>query len=471
MREIYVAIPSKNMFVELLPLLFFLTICAALMLGYPVAFTLMGISFLCSGLGIIFGTFDSAYLSLIPNRLYGVLTNQNLIAIPLFIFMGTMLEKSNIAEALLKNMSLVFRGLPGGLGVSVVVVGTLLAASTGIVGATVVTMGILSLPTMLRDGYKPSLAAGTICATGTLGQIIPPSICLVLLGEVVSNAYQQSQLNAGEFNGNFVSIGDLFAGALVPGMILVFIYVLYLFCVGLVKPESAPSIKVDETRSFKSTFLALIKGLFPPLFLMVAVLGSIMFGIATPTEAASVGAIGAVLLALWKQELTLGILKDVNLETLRITSMVYLILIGAAIFSSVFRGFGGDVYIEELLENLPGGVNSAVLVVMLLIFLLGFILDFIEITFMVIPVVGPIILSMGVDPIWFGVMVAINLQTSFLTPPFGFSLFYFRSVAPPELTTIDIFKGAIPFVIFQILLLLTLSLFPGIVTWLPRALS
>ena len=471
MRETGVASAGTNMFVELLPLLFFLTICAALMLGYPVAFTLMGVSFLCSGIGIVFGEFDSAYLSLIPNRLYGILTNQNLIAIPLFIFMGTMLEKSNIAEDLLKNMSLVFRGLPGGLGISVVVVGTLLAASTGIVGATVVTMGILSLPTMLREGYKPSLAAGTICATGTLGQIIPPSICLVLLGEVMSNAYQQSQLNAGEFDGGFVSIGDLFAGALIPGMILVFIYALYLFCVGLVKPEFAPSTELDEAHALKSTFLALIKGLFPPLFLMIVVLGSIVLGIATPTEAASVGAMGAVFLALLKQELTFEVLKNVNLETLRVTSMVYLILIGAAIFSSVFRGFGGDIFIEELLVNLPGGVSSAVLVVMLLIFLLGFILDFIEITFMVIPVVGPVILSMGVDPIWFGVMIAINLQTSFLTPPFGFSLFYLRSVAPPELATVDIFKGAIPFVIFQIFLLLTLTLFPEVVTWLPRVLS
>jgi tripartite ATP-independent transporter DctM subunit len=459
------------MFVELLPLLFFLTICVALMLGYPVAFTLMGVSFFCAGIGMGFGVFDGAYLSLIPNRLYGVLTNQNLIAIPLFIFMGTMLEKSNIAEALLKNMSLVFMGLPGGLGISTVVVGTLLAASTGIVGATVVAMGILSLPTMLRAGYKPSLAAGTICATGTLGQIIPPSICLVLLGEVVSNAFQQSQLNAGEFNGGFVSIGDLFAGALVPGMILVSIYALYLCCVGLVKPEFAPVIEADEKRAVKSTFFALIKGLFPPLFLMIVVLGSIVVGIATPTEAASVGAIGAVLLALLKRELTFEILKNVNLETLRVTSMVYLILIGAAIFSSVFRGFGGDIYIEELLVNLPGGVISAVLVVMLLIFILGFILDFIEITFMVIPVVGPVILSMGVDPIWFGVMIAINLQTSFLTPPFGFSLFYLRSVAPPELATIDIFKGVMPFVIFQIFLLVILAVFPGIVTWLPQALS
>jgi len=351
----------------------------------------------------------------------------------------------------------------------------LLAASTGIVGATVVTMGILSLPTMLKAGYKPSLAAGTLCATGTLGQIIPPSICLVLLGEVISNAYQQSQLNSGVFAPDFVSIGDLFAGAIVPGLLLVTSYLAFVLVTAIVRPQAAPPLGEKDVAALRSDnaslAIALFKGLLPPVFLMVAVLGSILMGVATPTEAASVGALGALVLALMKRALSLRVLHEVSLETLRVTSMVYLILVGAAIFSSVFRGFGGDVLIEEVLLTLPGGAFSAMLVVMLLIFLLGFILDFIEITFMVVPLVGPILLSMGLDPIWLGIMIAVNLQTSFLTPPFGFSLFYLRSVAPPEVRTQDIYRGVIPFVLLQLALLLLLALQPGIVTWLPNLLK
>jgi len=454
-----------------LPFILFAVICLVLMMGYPVALSLAGVSLIFAGVGSVTGVFDSAFIALIPNRIYGILVNQNLYAVPLFVFMGAMLEKSKIAEDLLSNMAIVFRGVPGGLGLSVVLVGMLLAASTGIVGATVVTMGILSLPTMIKAGYKPSLAAGTLCATGTLGQIIPPSICLVLLGEVMSNAYQQAQLNSGNFAPDFISIGDLFAGAIVPGFLLVLSYALYIFATAIVKPADAPATEkgVDEKQN-GSIFLALIKGLLPPVFLMVAVLGSILSGLATPTEAASVGAFGAIFLTLIRGGLTLKVLHEVSIETMRVTSMVYLILVGASIFSSVFRGFGGDELVESLLLNLPGGVFTAMLAVMILIFLLGFILDFIEITFMIVPLVGPILLGMGLDPIWLGIMIAINLQTSFLTPPFGFSLFYLRSVAPAEIKTSDIYRGAVPFVILQLLLLCVLALQPGIVTWLPELL-
>jgi len=454
-----------------LPFILFAVICLVLMMGYPVALSLAGVSLIFAGVGSVTGVFDSAFIALIPNRIYGILVNQNLYAVPLFVFMGAMLEKSKIAEDLLSNMAIVFRGVPGGLGLSVVLVGMLLAASTGIVGATVVTMGILSLPTMIKAGYKPSLAAGTLCATGTLGQIIPPSICLVLLGEVMSNAYQQAQLNSGNFAPDFISIGDLFAGAIVPGFLLVLSYALYIFVTAIVKPADAPvTEKVVDEKQNGSIVLALIKGLLPPVFLMVAVLGSILSGLATPTEAASVGAFGAIFLTLIRGGLTLKVLHEVSIETMRVTSMVYLILVGASIFSSVFRGFGGDELVESLLLNLPGGVFTAMLAVMILIFLLGFILDFIEITFMIVPLVGPILLGMGLDPIWLGIMIAINLQTSFLTPPFGFSLFYLRSVAPPEIKTSDIYRGAVPFVILQLFLLCVLALQPGIVTWLPELL-
>ena len=434
------------------------------------ALTLAGVSLLFAGLGELAGVFDPAFISLIPNRIYGILVNQNLFAVPLFVFMGSMLEKSRIAEDLLKNMEVVFRGVPGGLGISVILVGMLLAASTGIVGATVVTMGILSLPSMLKTGYQPAFACGTLCATGTLGQIIPPSICLVLLGEVISNAYQQSQLNAGVFAPDFVSIGDLFAGAIIPGLLLVAAYGTYVLVVAKLKPDMAPSAEVEDTEE-TNVLVALLKGLFPPVILMVAVLGSILMGIATPTEAASVGALGAMGLAASRRMLGIKVVHDVAIETTRITSMVYLILVGATIFSSIFRGFGGEELIEDLFAAMPGGVVSATLVVMLVIFLLGFILDFIEITFMVVPLVGPVLLAMGLDPIWLGVMIAINLQTSFLTPPFGFSLFYLRSVAPPEVATGDIYRGVIPFVLMQLLLLILLAFQPGIATWLPGVLN
>ena len=452
--------------IELLPLLLFLVICLFLLAGYPVALTLSGVSLLFAGLGLAAGVFDGAFLGLIPNRIYGIFVNQNLYAVPMFVFMGTMLEKSRIAEELLESMESAFARLPGGLGISVVFVGMLLAASTGIVGATVVTMGILSLPSMLKAGYRPSLAAGTICATGTLGQIIPPSICLILLGEVISNAYQQSQLNTGAFAPDFVTIGDLFAGAVVPGLLLVLAYAIYVGIVARFNPEAAPLKKGSREIPVRK----LLGGLLPPVVLMVAVLGSILFGLATPTEAAGVGAVGAALLALSRRKLNLDVLRDVSLVTVRLTSMAYLILLGATIFSSVFRGFGGEQLIEEIFSGLPGGVFSATLIVMLVIFLLGFILDFIEITFLVVPMVGPALLGMGVDPIWLGVMICVNLQTSFLTPPFGFSLFYLRSVAPDDLPTSAMYRGAIPFVLMQLGILLLLALQPGLVTVLPELL-
>ena len=454
--------------VELLPLFLFFAVCAMLMFGYPVAMTMAGVSLLFAGLGSVIGVFDSAYITLIPNRIFGILVNQNLFAVPLFVFMGSMLEKSKIAESLLKNMEVLFIKIPGGLGLAVLFVGMLLAASTGIVGATVVTLGVLSLPTMLKSGYKPSFACGTLCATGTLGQIIPPSICLVLLGEVISNAYQQSQLEAGVFAPSFVSIGDLFAGALIPGLLLVLGYGIYVVLFATLRPDDVPTSKgltLEQDRG--KMLMNVAKGLLPPVTLVLAVLGSILKGVATPTEAASVGAVGAILLAIIKGNISFKVLQEVSLETMRTTSMIYLILIGATIFSSVFRGFGGEDLIESFLTTLPGGILSATFVVMVFIFLLGFILDFIEITFMVVPIVGPVLLGMGIDPIWLGVMIAINLQTSFLTPPFGFSLFYLRSVLPDTVDTSQIYRGVAPFIVIQILILLLIALQPGIATWLP----
>ncbi|MEP5765836.1 MAG: TRAP transporter large permease subunit [Halieaceae bacterium] len=445
----------------------FLCVCLALMLGYPVAYTLAGTALIFAAGGVVLGNFDAAFLSALPGRLYGTITNITLIAVPLFIMMGVVLEKSRIAEELLDNMSRVFAGLRGGLGISVVVVGALLAASTGIVGATVVTMGLLSLPTMMKRGYQPALAAGTICATGTLGQIIPPSIALVLLGDILSSAYQQAQLSMNIFNPKTVSVGDLFMGALLPGLLLVALYIAYISAYAWLRPEHAPAVPDHE----RVDAGALLRGLLPPMLLITAVLGSILSGAATPTEAAGVGAIGALLLAIGKRQMTLGRLREVVIGTTEVTSMVFMILIGAALFSLVFRGFGGEELIRHYFENMPGGVMGATLVVMVVIFLLGFILDFIEITFVVVPIVGPILLAMGLDPVWLGIMIAINLQTSFLTPPFGFALFYLRGVAPAELATSAIYRGVIPFILIQLLVLGMLVAWPGLATWLPQLLK
>ena len=448
------------------PFYLFLCVCLALMLGYPVAYTLAGTALVFAGVGILLGNFDPAFLGALPGRLFGTITNITLIAVPLFIMMGVVLEKSRIAEELLDNMARLFAGLRGGLGISVVVVGTLLAASTGIVGATVVTMGLLSLPSMLKRGYDPALATGTICATGTLGQIIPPSIALVLLGDILSSAYQQAQLSMNIFNPKTVSVGDLFVGALFPGLLLVALYILYLFVYASLRPAHAPAIADHERVSAAK----LARGLLPPLVLITAVLGSILGGAATPTEAAGVGAVGALLLALGKRQLNRHMLHEVVVNTMEITCMVFMILIGAALFSLVFRGFGGEELIHHYFDTMPGGVMGATLVVMLVIFLLGFILDFIEITFVVVPIVGPILLAMGVDPVWLGIMIAINLQTSFLTPPFGFALFYLRGVAPEEVPTGAIYRGVIPFIIIQLLVLGLLVVWPGLATWLPQQL-
>ncbi|WP_296805862.1 TRAP transporter large permease subunit [Thiocapsa sp.] len=453
---------------ELMPILLFVGIVVTLLAGYPVALSLGGTALAFALIGEVFGLFEPAFLEALPNRLYGVMTNETLIAVPLFVFMGVMLERSRVAESLLDTMAMLFGPLRGGLGISVTLVGMLLAASTGIVGATVVTMGLLSLPIMMRRGYSPSLAAGTICASGTLGQIIPPSIVLVLLGDVLSSAYQQAQLEMGVWSPETVSVGDLFVGALVPGLMLVGLYILYIVGVAVFKPESVPAMP-REDRPVDGATLAwrVVSVLIPPLFLVVAVLGSILGGFATPTEAASVGAVGALILAAVRGRLTLSTLREVVRQTTMVTSMVFLIFIGAAIFSLVFRGFGGDDLVTEFLTGLPGGTFGAVALVMLVMFLLGFILDFIEITFVVVPIVGPVLLAMGLDPIWLGVMMAINLQTSFLTPPFGFSLFYLRGVAPPEITTVDIYKGVAPFILIQLLVLGLLALWPALTTWLP----
>ena len=449
--------------IEYIPLFMFAAVCLVLMLGYPVALTLAGTALIFAGGGILSGDFDAKFLSAFPDRLFGTISNTTLTAVPLFILMGVMLEKSKIAEQLLANMAKAFGTRPGGLGISVVLVGMLLAASTGIVGATVVTMGLMSLPTMLKNRYDPALAAGTICATGTLGQIIPPSIALVLLGDILSSAYQQAQLQMGIFSPKTVSVGDLFVGAVIPGLLLVLMYIVYLIIYSRMFPKSAPPLIGEE----KVSGLQLIADLLPPLLLIAVVLGSILAGAATPSEAAGVGAMGATLLALSKGALNIVRLKEVMLSTLEVTAMVFMILIGAALFSLVFRGYEGDTLIQQLFSELPGGVISATALVMLVIFLLGFILDFIEITFVVVPIVAPILMMMGVDPVWLGIMIAINLQTSFLTPPFGFALFYLRGVAPDSLATSDIYRGVAPFIIIQLLLLLMLAIWPQLATWLP----
>lgn len=519
--------------VEHLDLILFAVTCLLLIRGYPVALTLAGSALLFAFVGNAIGVFDMTYLVALPQRIFGTMTNEVLIAVPLFIFMGSMLERSRVAEELLQSMGLLFGKLHGGLGISVCIVGALLAASTGIVGATVVTMGLLSLPTMLKQGYSKSLATGVISAAGTLGQIIPPSIVLILLGDVISSAYQKAQLEQGIHSPDTVSVGDMFAGALIPGLILVGLYILYVVAVAYLSPSSAPAIKQSTSQETKDLMRQIAKALVPPLALIVAVLGSILTGIATPTEAAAVGAVGAILLAGARAtgsrdtkklssfpvtaatssliallilaqvaDLRLGlesgagsaahflaiallgittwglivclvrtsrsnVLSEVVQSTTRITAMVFVILIGAALFSLVFRGLGGDDTVHALLTNLPGGTFGAVAAVMLLMFVLGFFLDFIEITFVVVPIVAPILLIMGVDPVWLGIMMAVNLQTSFLTPPFGFALFYLRGVAPPEVKTGDIYRGAVPFVIIQIIALLLLALFPAVATWLP----
>jgi len=446
--------------------LLFFSVILLLMAGFPVAFTLGGVALIFAGIGLMTGNFDVGYLNALPSRLYGTMTNETLMAVPLFIFMGITLEKAKIAEDLLETMSALFGDFRGGLAISVILVGMLLAASTGIVGATVVTMGLLSLPSMMNRGYSPSLSTGVISASGTLGQIIPPSIVLVLLGDVLSSAYQQAQLNQGIYSPETVSVGDLFVGAIIPGLILVVSYLMYVLIISFLKPESMPS-QTEQSAKAKTNFKTIFTVLLPPLVLILAVLGSIIFGLATITEAAGVGAAGAILLACLKKAMDWSSLKRISQDTAKLTTMVFMILIGASVFSLVFRGYEGDELVQSYLTAVPGGTFGIVLVVMIAMFVLGFVLDFIEITFVVVPIVAPIILALGVDPVWLGIMIAINLQTSFLTPPFGFALFYLRGVAPDSISTKSIYIGALPFVLIQLFVLMLLAYFPAIVTWLP----
>ena len=454
---------------EFLGIIMFLTVLGVLLLGFPVAITLAGVSLLFAFLGDQLGLFPIAMMGAYPLRIFGTMTNDTLVAVPLFICMGVMLERSNVAAVLLETMGLMFGRLRGGMGISVIIVGMLLAASTGIVGATVVTMGLLSLPPMLKNGYDPKLATGIVCASGTLGQIIPPSIVLVLLAGILQGANEQAAELRGDLAPDPVTTIDLFAGALFPGLILVALYICWQIAMAIWRPESSPAVQRDEG-SDANLWRKFAFVVVPPLFLIVVVLGSIMIGAATPTESAAVGAVGAALLALGNRRLNIAIVKDVARETTKITSMVFLILIGASMFSLVFRGFGGDDLIEEFLGNLPGGLFFAMVVVMAAIFFLGFFLDFIEIIFVVVPIVGPALMAMGIDPLLLGIMIAINLQTSFLTPPFGFALFYLRGVAPDEIKTADIYRGVIPFIGIQLVGIGIIAVFPGIATWLPSVL-
>ena len=449
--------------VEFLPVLLILFTFAALLAGYPVALTLGGASLMFAFLGMAIGAFNPNDFGFLPGRLFGIVTNQTLIAVPLFVFMGVLLEKTEIAKELLTNLSGLFGAAPGGLALTVILVGALMAASTGIVGATVVTLGMIALPVMVDKRYDPKISTGTIAATGTLGQLIPPSISLVLLGDVLSNAYQQAQLNMGIFAPKSVSVGDLFAGAIVPGAILVGLYTVYILIVSVIYPSKMPSVQQENAIDVRATITSLI----PPIALIFSVLGSIIIGLATPTEAAGVGAVGAMILAGLKRKLTKETLSDTCQQTISTTSMVFFILIGASIFSLVFRGFGGEEMVQNVFASFPGGLWGALAIVMLVIFLLGFILDFIEITFVVVPIVGPVLMAMGADPIWLGILIAVNLQTSFLTPPFGFALFYLRGVAPNSIKTQDIYKGALPFIAIQIILLAMILRWPSLSTWLP----
>ena len=454
---------------QVLSMVMLFTVCGALLAGYQVAFTLAGVGVLFAFLGQSMGAFDMLFFNALPSRFFGVMTNEILVAVPLFVFMGVMLEKSKIAEELLTTMGQCFGAVRGGLGISVTLVGMLLAATTGIVGATVVTMGLLSLPTMLQARYDPKLACGTICAAGTLGQIIPPSIVLVLLGDVLSGIYSEAQLAMGNYIIQPFSVIDLFAGAVLPGLVLVVLYILWQLTVAAYRPNASPAY-YDSNMDRSHLLLQIVKVLIPPLFLILAVLGSILGGLATPTEAASFGAVGAMLLAATRKMINWKILGEVVRSTTRISCMVFGILIGASIFSLTFRGLGGDEVVEKFLFSLPGGSATALVFVMVLIFLLGFILEFIEIVFIVVPIIAPALLKADVNPVWLGIMIALNLQTSFMTPPFGWALFYLRGVAPSRIKTSQIYRGVIPFVVLQLVALGIVAYFPGLATWLPKAL-
>ncbi len=430
-----------------------------LLSGFPVAFILSGISLLFAFIGILFGFFDYSYLMAFPARLFGVMGNQNLLAVPLFIFMGLILEKTKIAESLIQDMNILFNNSNSGLAISVVVVGALMAASTGIVGASVVTLGLLTYPVLIKNGYSPSVASGTICASGTLGQIIPPSLVLILLADVLSSSYQQAQLNMGIFNPESITIADLFLGAILPGLMLPIFYIIYL-----------KSLKIKTVNKELSNKKSNILSVIYPLGLMFIVLGSIIFGIATPSEAAGIGALGAIILAYSKNNLSKLILDKCVFESIKLTSMVFMILIGAILFSLVFRGLEGEEFIHKFLVEMPDNKFITLFIVLSIMFFLGFILDFIEITFIVIPLIGPALFTLGFDPLWIGILIALVLQTSFITPPFGFSLFYLRGVLPRNIKTTEIYKGIIPFLLIQILLVIVVFIFPDLATALPEIL-
>ena len=433
---------------EIIPLLLLVLICLALLFGYPVAFTLSGVSILFALICIPFGIFDESILKSIPLRIFGIMNNVTLLAVPLFIFMGTVLERSGIAAKMLENMALAFKNIRGGLSISIITVGALLAASTGIVGATVVTMGLMSLPVLIQQGYKKDFSSGLVASTGTLGQIIPPSIALVLLGDVMSNAYQRAQNNMGIFSQQTVTVGDLFVGAIVPGIMICLGYLIYT----IYQNYKNPNI-LFEPEANSASFKDILKTLALPLLLIILVLGSIIAGIATPTEASAIGAAGALLIVLINDKLSLGFIKETSKKTAIVSTMIFTILIGASIFSLIFRGVGGDDLIDLVFGSLPGGPYIALIFVLIFVFLLGFILDFIEICYVIVPLVAPPLLMMGFDPVWLAILIAINLQTSFLTPPFGFSLFYLRGVADESIQTSEIYRGVIPFIVIQLIVL------------------
>ena len=453
---------------EILSIIMFFTTLGLLLFGFPVAFTLAGSALIFGFIGEALEIFNFRMIGFFPQRVFGTMINEPLVAVPLFIFMGIMLEKTKIAAGLLQSIGELFGTTKGGLGIGVVLVGMLLAASTGIVGATVVTMGMLSLPSMMKAGYDQKIATGTICAAGTLGQIIPPSIVLVLLATILQGANEEAALLRGELAPDPVTAIDLFAGALLPGLMLVAMFVIFIYFYARIFPTTCPPIETSKSRS--QIYLDAFKSVFPPIILIVLVLGSILFGVATPTESASVGAIGAAVIAYTKGELTFQNLKETSLGTVKLSSFVFVILIGASMFSLVFRGFGGDEMIEHFLGSLPGGLYGALFVVMIAIFLLGFFLDYIEIIFVIVPLVGPILIAYGADPLWLGILISLNLQTSFLTPPFGFSLFFLRGVAPKEIQTKNIYRGVIPYIGIQVLAIFIVGFFPSIATWLPRTL-
>ena len=515
---------------EILSVVMFFGLIGALMFGYPIAFTLPGVALLFALIGWAFGAFDLTYFHALPLRYWGINTNEVLIAVPLFVFMGVMLERSRLAEVLLSTMGELFGELRGGLGISTVIVATLLAASTGIVGATVVTMGLISLPAMLKAGYDKRLASGLICASGTLCQIIPPSTILVFLTVILQSAHSQAQMAKGNFSPATLSVGDVFAGAFIPGLVLAGLYIVWVALNAYFRPASAPALVLtaEEKRGLGER---VVVALLPPLMLIASVLGSIIFGVATPTEAASVGAIGAVLLTLIKLlseyfarrlpadavqrglfrfwlvffaltgalvyfagalgVLTLavvsliggvtaaaaipavrkkffGIVDEVSRSSLVMTTMVFVIFMGASVFSVVFTRLGGETLVHDFLAAMPGGVHGALFIVMLVMFVLGCFLDPFEIIFVVVPIVAPVLLKMDVDPIWLAVLIGVNLQTSYLTPPFGFSLFFLRGVAPPEVTTGDIYRGIVPYVVLQIVGLAAVWAYQPLATWLPK---